>query len=72
VDYLALANIAFKILLPFPTTYECELHYSSLHQITTAKYRNRLSMKGNLRLALASPSPRIKKLVGENQAQSSR
>jgi hypothetical protein len=39
LDYLALANIVLTILLLFPTTYECEVGFSSLLQIKT-KDRN--------------------------------
>jgi hypothetical protein len=39
LDYPALAKTVLKILLPFPTTYECEVLLSSLLQIKT-KHRS--------------------------------
>jgi hypothetical protein len=59
-----------KILLPFPTTYECEVLLSSLLQIKT-KHRSWLNVEDDLRCALSSTSPRIKKLAVEKQAQPS-
>jgi hypothetical protein len=44
MDYPALANTVLKILLPFLTTYECELGFSSLLQIKT-RHRSRLNVE---------------------------
>jgi hypothetical protein len=62
LDNPALAKTVLKILLPFPTTYECEVGFSSLLQMKT-KHRSRLNVEDNLRCALSSKSPRIKKLA---------
>jgi hypothetical protein len=70
LDYSALAKTVLKILLPFPTTYECEEEFSSLLKIKT-KHRSRLNVEYNLRCALSSTSPRIKKLAVKEQAQPS-
>jgi hypothetical protein len=70
LDYPALAKAILKILLPFPTTYECEIGFSSVLQIKT-KHRSRLNVEDDLRCALPSTSPRIKKLPVEKQAQRS-
>jgi hypothetical protein len=70
LDYPALAKTVVKILLPFPTTYECEVGFSSLLQIKT-KHRSRLNVEDDLRCALSSTSPRIKKLAVAKQAQPS-
>jgi hypothetical protein len=64
LDYSALAKTVLKILLPFPTTYECEVGFSSLLQIRT-KHRSRLNVEDDLRCALSSTSPRMKKLAVE-------
>jgi hypothetical protein len=61
LDYSALVKTVLKILLPFPTTYECEVGFSSLLQIKN-KHRSRLNVEDDLRCALSSTSPRIKKL----------
>jgi hypothetical protein len=63
-----LQKLFWKFL--FRTTYECEVGFSSLLQIKT-KYRSRLSVGDDLRSALSSTSPRIKKLAVEKQAQPS-
>jgi hypothetical protein len=68
--YSALAKTVLKILLAFPTTYECEVGFSSLLQIKT-KHRSRLNVEDDLRCALSSVSTRIKKLAVEKQAQPS-
>jgi hypothetical protein len=68
--YPALAKPVLKILLPFPTIYECEVGLSSLLQIKT-KYRSGLNVEDDLRCALSSTSPRFKKLAAEKQAQPS-
>jgi hypothetical protein len=63
-NYPTFANIALKILLLFPTTYECEKGFSSLLQIKT-KHRNILNVEDDLRCALSSTFPRIKKVAAE-------
>jgi hypothetical protein len=68
LDYPALAKTVLKILLPF--CYECEVGFSSLLQIKT-KHRRGLNVEDDLRCALSSTSPRIKKLAVEKQAQPS-
>jgi hypothetical protein len=70
LDYPALGKTVLKILLPFPTTYECEVLFSSLLQIKT-KHRSRLNVDEDIRCALSSASPKIKKLAAEKQAQRS-
>jgi hypothetical protein len=47
LDYPALAKTVLKILLPFPTTCECEAGFSSLLQIRT-KHRSRLNVEDDL------------------------
>jgi hypothetical protein len=68
LDYPAVAKTVLKILLPFTTTYECEVGFSSLLQIKT-KHRSGLNVKDDLRCSLPSTSPRIKKLAVEKQVQ---
>jgi hypothetical protein len=70
LDYPALVTTVLKILLPFPTTYECEVGFLSLLQIKT-KHRSRLNVEDDLRRSLSSTSPRFKKLAAEKQAHSS-
>jgi hypothetical protein len=70
LDYPGIAKTVLKIFLPFPTTYECEVEFSSLLQIKT-KHRSRLNVEDYLRCDFSSTSPRIKKLAAEKQAQPS-
>jgi hypothetical protein len=70
LDYPGLAKPVLKILLLFPTNCECEVGYSSLIQIKT-KHRSILNVEDDLRCALSSTSPRVKKLTAEKQEQSS-
>jgi hypothetical protein len=62
LHYPALSKTVLKILLPFPTTYESEVGFSSLLQIKT-EHRSRLNVEYDLRCALSSTSPRFKKLA---------
>jgi hypothetical protein len=66
LDYPALAKTVLKILLPFPETYEYEVLFSNLLQIKT-KPRSRLNVEDDIRCALSSTSPRIRKLAAENK-----
>ena len=54
-----LALEVIKILLPFPTTYLCEVGFSTLLLLKN-KQRNKLDVRSDLRLALTqSIAPRI-------------
>lgn len=69
-EYPILSGKAFKVLLPFHSTYLCETAFSALTTIKT-KYRNRLQGEPTLRLSLTAIKPDIEKLVSEMQAQGS-
>jgi len=68
--YPELAKVALQILLPFATTYLCEMGFSSLLHIKT-KARNRLNASNDLRLALSKKEPRFKTIIQEKQQQCS-
>ncbi len=53
-------------LMPFATTYMCEVGFSMLVALKT-KYRNALSVESDLRLKLTSIQPDIKSLTAEKQ-----
>jgi hypothetical protein len=70
-SYPNVALLAFRVLVPFASTYLWESGFSNLLQIKT-KARNRLDVQDDIRLALTNTQPRITKLVTQMQAQSSR
>nr|KAF6492381.1 hypothetical protein HJG59_009586 [Molossus molossus] len=55
-------------LLPFPTTYPCEIGFSSL-LVIKSKYRSSLVVEDDLHCALAKTSSRISDLVRKKQSQ---
>jgi hypothetical protein len=70
-SYPNVALLAFRVLVPFASTYLWESGFSNLLQIKT-KARNRLDVQDDMRLALTNTQSRITKLVTQMQAQSSR
>ncbi|XP_066957949.1 protein FAM200C-like [Macrobrachium rosenbergii] len=69
-SYPKISDLAVRVLLPFASTYLCEIVVSSLLAIKT-KSRNKLSVEDDLRCALAATEPRIHELVAQKQPQKS-
>ncbi|KAI2646701.1 Zinc finger BED domain-containing protein 5 [Labeo rohita] len=67
-EYPELCDVAFKILLPFASTYLCEAGFSKMTALKT-KYRNRAQIEDDLRLCLSNIEPRIEDLCKAKQAQ---
>ncbi len=61
---------AMKVLIPFSTTYLCEAGFSTMTALKT-KYRARLTLEDDMRLALSKISPRIDQIITRCQQQSS-
>ena len=61
-EHPTLAECALKILLPFTSTYKCEVGFSALVGLKTKK-RNRVNVAPNLRLKLSCLEPDVKTLM---------
>ena len=61
-EHPELAGSALKVLMPFPTTYNCEAGFSTLVGLKT-KQRNRINVEPNMRLKLSSLEPDITRLM---------
>lgn len=61
---------AFRILLPFSTSYLCEAGFSAVAALKT-KYRSRLNIDKELRVAICNIKPSFEKLCCARQAQGS-
>ena len=68
--YLQLSAAAMNILLPFGTTYLCEMTFSALSYIKN-KYRSRLEVEDDLRVAVSHIKPRIGLLCSKHKAYTS-
>ena len=69
-EYPELAKKALQTLIPFATTYLCEVAMSALDNIKTTK-RNRLRVSNDMKIALNNINPRIDELVSKRQEQKS-
>ncbi|XP_074857376.1 zinc finger BED domain-containing protein 5-like [Carettochelys insculpta] len=67
-EYPLISNQAILVLLPFSTTYLCELCFSSLSLIKNEKRSCLKSVDQELRVALSSIEPNIKQLCSLKQA----
>ena len=67
-DYPFLTHEAVKVLLAFPTSWECEAAFSQISIIKT-KHRNRLDVEPDIRVALSSTSPRIGHIIATKHIQ---
>ena len=69
-EYPAIATTALKCLLPFPTSYLCEVGFSAM-TVTKTKHRSKLEISDTLRVSLSPITPRWNRLIAEKQAQGS-
>ncbi|XP_023813414.1 SCAN domain-containing protein 3-like [Oryzias latipes] len=69
-EYPLLALRAFKVLLPFTTTYLCESGFSTVATTKTkARSRLRASLEATLRVSLSPIPPRLDLIMSKRQAQ---
>ena len=66
--HMTLSKRAWSVLVQFTTTYLCETGFSAMVQIKD-KYRNRLDISHDMRVALSKTSPPIADLVVKTQVQ---
>lgn len=66
--YPNLAMRALKVLVPFTTTYLCETGFSALLNLKS-KWRNRLDVSDDMRVALSVTVPRFHVLIAQKQQQ---
>jgi len=70
-EYPTLTEKALKKLIPFSTTYLCEVGFSTMSTIKT-KSRNKLDILPIMRISLSkSVEPRIDKIISNQQQQKS-
>ncbi|XP_022182070.1 protein FAM200A-like [Myzus persicae] len=67
-EYPELSKQAISILLPFASTYLCETAFSTL-TIIKNKYRSRLNVEADLRVAVSNIKPNIESIMSTMQAQ---
>ncbi len=70
VRYPHIGEEAVRHLLPFASTYLCETAFSSLTYLKN-KYRTKLDVENDLRLALTKIEPRINLICESKQSQPS-
>ncbi|XP_025194221.1 zinc finger BED domain-containing protein 5-like [Melanaphis sacchari] len=63
-----LSKIALSTLLPFASTYLCETVFSAL-TIIKIKYRTKLNVESDLKVAVSNIKPNMKSIIAQVQAQ---
>lgn len=69
-DYQLLDKRALAILLPFATSYLCEVGFSAVASIKT-KYRSKMDIENELRVVVSKLQLRFEKLYTNRQAHTS-
>ncbi|XP_063323043.1 zinc finger BED domain-containing protein 5 [Pelmatolapia mariae] len=69
-DYPLLGKRALTILLPFATSYLCEVGFSAVASIKT-KYRSKLDIENELRVSVSKLQPRFETICSNRQAHTS-
>ncbi|CAK1583466.1 unnamed protein product [Parnassius mnemosyne] len=69
-EYRAISYAALRVLLPFATSYFCETDFSAVTVIKN-KYRSKINVEKDMRVAISKLEPRYEKLCSEKQAHPS-
>ncbi|KAE8284807.1 Protein FAM200A [Larimichthys crocea] len=69
-QYPLLGKRALATLLPFATSYLCEIGFSAVASIKT-KYRSKMDIENELRVAISKLPPRFEKICSMKQAHTS-
>ncbi|GFT44609.1 zinc finger BED domain-containing protein 5 [Trichonephila clavipes] len=69
-EFSELKTKAFRILLPFPTSYLCETGFSAVAALKT-KYRSQLNIEKELRVSISNIKPSFENLCSARQAHGS-
>lgn len=64
--YKKISQVVLPVIVPFSSTYLCEIGFSALVGIKT-KQRNKLDVESDLRCALSQTPPNIPRLVGQKR-----
>jgi hypothetical protein len=66
-DFSVIKAKAIRILLVFPTSYLCETGFSAVASLKS-KYRNKLQLEKELRVAISNVEPNLQRLCATKQA----
>lgn len=69
-EYPALSLKALRILIPFATSYLCEAGFSAV-AVIKSKYRSKINVEQEMRVAVSSLIPRFEKMCADHQAHPS-
>lgn len=69
-EYPTLSSKALRILIPFATSYLCEAGFSAL-AVIKSKYRSKINVEQEMRVAVSNLIPRFEKMCGDHQAHPS-
>lgn len=69
-EYPEISNKALRVLLPFATSYLCEAGFSAV-AVLKSKYRSRLNIEKEMRVAVTTLLPNFEELLNGKQAHCS-
>ncbi|XP_025407116.1 zinc finger BED domain-containing protein 5-like [Sipha flava] len=69
-EYPLVCEKALRVLIPFSTSYLCEAGFSAV-AVIKSKYRSKINVEKEMRVAVSSLIPRFEKICSDVQAHSS-